>query len=275
MAVGTNYVYWTNWGTPALYNGSIMVVPIGGGVPVAIASGLDRPTAIAVNQTGLYWTGSDTLWRLPPGASTPIALNTGARYVNRIAVDSGTVYLAACNANQMWTIPISGASQWTFLANAACPEDIALDSINVYFTTNKAGPNDPGPGSIMVVPKTGGPAVELVAAGGNAGGIAMDAINVYWGAGYQSWSGVAAYPLGGGVRTFLGTGECCTDYLATDGTNVYWTDGPGGVLMAPTLGGTVPAQVATTPGWAIDIKMDSTSFYWTDYMAGLVMKSSK
>ena len=52
IAVDGVNVYWTDVSR-------VMKVPIGGGVPVVVASGQQRATDIAVDATNIYWTDTD------------------------------------------------------------------------------------------------------------------------------------------------------------------------------------------------------------------------
>jgi len=54
IAVDANHVYWTHGGQGA----EIRRVPLGGGTPTIVASGLNYPNALVIDTTSIYWTES-------------------------------------------------------------------------------------------------------------------------------------------------------------------------------------------------------------------------
>ncbi|MGA9657376.1 MAG: hypothetical protein WBV96_26055, partial [Polyangia bacterium] len=62
IAVDSTSVYWTDNGTSAnsYSDGTVMKVPIGGGIPTTLASGQNKPVGIAVDSTSVYWTNNGT-----------------------------------------------------------------------------------------------------------------------------------------------------------------------------------------------------------------------
>ena len=54
IAIGAASVYWTN------FSGTVMKVPVEGGLPTTLASGQGDPGYIAVDATSVYWTNAGT-----------------------------------------------------------------------------------------------------------------------------------------------------------------------------------------------------------------------
>jgi hypothetical protein len=150
---------------------------------------------------------------------------------------------------------------------AAQPQAIAVDAMNVYFTTG-------GGGGLWVVPIAGGTATPFVYSQAGAAGIALDSTNIYWannGGGGVPGS-VNLVPIGGGQTDIvqLYTGSDMPNGVAVQGGNVYFTTvgtqgamyADGTVSKVPIAGGAVTPLVSNevAPWW---LWVDHTSLYWT------------
>lgn len=99
---------------------------------------------------------------------------------------------------------------------------IAMDDTTLYFTLT--GGDDPS-GSVMAMPKAGGPPVELAAGLGNPGELVVDDTNVYWlEQGSASGAAVERVAKTGGTSTELAQVDPATS-LVLDDTNLYFITG--------------------------------------------------
>jgi hypothetical protein len=94
LAVDADNVYWAE-----ARNGTIMSVPVTGGVATTLASGLNDPDQIAIDDCNLYVTtgfesgsGAGTIIRVAKDGHAVTTLATGQNDPSGIAVDSTSVY---------------------------------------------------------------------------------------------------------------------------------------------------------------------------------------
>lgn len=191
IAVDSANIYWIDQvqydgGTSG---GSLVKLPLTGGPPITLATGLSETFALAINSTNVFFYSSNgssgSVMTVPlsgTGLSTATTAALGAFYPLGIAIDSTNVYwtdieggnimyasLGAINAAP--TILASG--QGTAGSTSGEPLDIAVDATNVYWTTRQGG-------TVMTVAKSGGTPVTLAAGGSFTGPIGVDASYVYW-----------------------------------------------------------------------------------------------
>jgi hypothetical protein len=144
------------------------------------------------------------------------------------------------------------------------PEAIALDTANVYYTTNNP-PN--GPSTVGYISKdlsktgvvvsnlAGAPAI--VAAGSGTGAIAVG-----WSANSSGQPGGAIYSVIGGTATIPATVSMTMLGVAADSTTVFFTT-PSWPAWAFTLGGAPPAPFSTSTEMAAGpIAADPQGVYW-------------
>jgi hypothetical protein len=101
VAVDARYVYWTQ--ARGTVGGAVMRAPLDGGAPVAVATQLPSPQAIAVDGAGLYWTdysgsasANGTIFMAPLDGGALRVLATGQSSPDGIATDGARVYWANC-----------------------------------------------------------------------------------------------------------------------------------------------------------------------------------
>jgi hypothetical protein len=240
---------WSNDPSGQTADGTVFLVPLGGGAATPIAFGLAdsanlRSTrGLAIDSgVGLAFFGMGGFLvelALPGGGGAPLA--SGLNSVNAVAVGGGNVFWTDCGS---------------------CTRSTS-------------------DGSVMKVVETGGTPTPLATAQGTPADLVIDAANVYWtNIGTSSNDGaVMSVPIGGGTPTPLATGQMFPRAIAVDGTNVYWL--PSGAVMKVPRGGGASSTLATGLGSAPNdaIAVDANCVYWTDYVSssstGFVMKAGK
>jgi hypothetical protein len=152
----------------------------------------------------------------------------------------------------------------TFLADDTGPEFLAVDSTNVYWTTDS--------GSIRRVPIAGGSTTTMID-NVQPRAIATDGVNVYWGNWTTSTTTILSLPVsatGATTPTTLASTTAGIGWYSVraDSANVYWADSAG-VHQVPSGGGTV-VDLATAEAAAPAI--DSSFVYFADVLADTVDK---
>jgi formylglycine-generating enzyme required for sulfatase activity len=139
---------------------------------------------------------------------------------------------------------------------------IAVDGTNVYWTTED---------SVLSVPLGGGMPSTLASGQAGVEDVAVDSANVYW----VTWGdtnyptyGVGAVvkaPLTGGAATTLASNgnQAGDNFLAVDGTSIYWTVSNNGIIEKVPLGGGWPTTLAQGMVGAQAIAADSSRVYWS------------
>jgi hypothetical protein len=256
IAVDDNNVYWTNYddqyapGGGGGTSGTVMKMPLtGGGNPIALATGLQGPTAIAIDATNVYF-----------GQSV-----------------GGSVK----------SVPIAstGSGPVTVLASNQTPYGVAVQGGIVYWTnyTGTTGANGNSNASVMSVATTAGATPKILTTATNAVGaygIAVNATTIFFTAQNNTGNAteVESLPLAGGNPTVLASGQLQATGIAVDATNIYWTDwdantGTVSSMPMPTASGPGPITVlATKSDEVLGIAVDATGLYYTATGGGRVWR---
>jgi hypothetical protein len=239
IAVDATSVYWTEEGSGGP-DGLVMKAPIGGGAATTLATGQAMPLSLAVDAIGVYWaesgalSGQGAVHYAPlggTGGGPAPTLAAGQPAVWGIATDPDGVYFTTSDCGQADGGACSGAvmkvqrggAPVTLVSGQPGAAGIAVAPAAVFWTTSQCHPAGDGgtscSGSIASAGLDGGAPVTL-ASGGGAGGIVVDAQNVY----VTSPSGILRVPVAGGALTTLAPDPNPNGSLAQDGTTLYWTD---------------------------------------------------
>ncbi len=273
--------------------GDVMSVPVGGGPPTVLASGLPGPSSVAVDGKSVYWIaallqGASAVMKLPAGGGTPVTLVSNETPIASLAVDATSVYwtdsVGGANAypghalgGRVSRMPSGGGAEQVLVdGSPLAPGGVAVDATSAYWLGSPGSPTN-FTNVLQKVPLHGGAAVTLATYQAWGAGPAVAAVplpvvagqtarNVYWIAqppcpsctrpSSQPPSNLLSVPATGGSTSTLTTGA---NGVAVDSNTLYWTTG-GTVMSLPTSGGT-PITLANVGGGA-GIAVDAASVYW-------------
>ncbi len=258
-------------------------VPLGGGAPVTLATGLYETGSIAADETSVYWLtngctelgdGLGAVMKIPVGGGQPTTL-ASTDCPAGIALDAASVYWVT-GASMFATAPFEGSivkvaisgGATTTLATESRVDGIAVGADSVYWSTSS-----PSSGDAIVRTGTGAGSIVTLATGqGSVGDLAADATHVYWirgGTGSDFSNGaVLAIAASGGPIVTLASKQVQPQRLAVYGGFVYWTNGGGrsgnGEVMRAGICGGAPTTLATatSPG---AIAVGASSVYWSGF----------
>lgn len=269
FAVGSAYVYWTNY-----TEGTVKRVPIVGGSVDLLASGLAGPWAIAVDSTQVFWTdvgvdpehipNTGTVTRMPLAGGTANVFKTEESNPVSVAVTSSYVYWSNDRSalSSVERATLTGTDAEVLVSGMNGASRIAIDSTHIYWTSLFFG-------EVLKVVLAGGTLSDIDAVALGQSGpadIAVDSTHVYWTV--LNTGAVRRAPVAGGSAATLVSGQSSPMGIAVDATNVYWiNNGSGDVLQRPLAGGTI-LTVASGQNNPTVIKVDSTHIYWVNSGTG-------
>jgi hypothetical protein len=245
LAVDASYVYFAVLFPDNTYG--LRKVPLAGGVPITLAPGSGRVTAVAVDATNLYWSDVDcggapalgSIRKLPLAGGPVTTLASGQNSPAGIAVDGTSVYWAdqgtfscpspqtACGDGAVRKVAIAGGSPMT-LAAGGMPLAIAVDATSAYWLDGWAPVVGAATGSVRKVSTEGGAITTLASLNDAYVSLALNATSVYWIDRESNRAVIKKVPTAGGVVQTLGfAGDDFLGAFAVDSMSVYF--GNGGV----------------------------------------------
>jgi hypothetical protein len=218
IAVDATNVYWGTSSDDGMGHatGGVRKVPLGGGSPIQIATGVFFLGSVATDGSYVYWVGALTpgLWREPIGGGEPTPLVIDQVF-NEVFVDETHAYLGQAGTDVI-SVPTSGGDLTVLGSGFGNGSVMTIDATSVYYQNDDL--------DIVQIPKGGGPPTTLAHRSVNA--IASDGTNLYWAQGNPALGepeAIVRLPLGGGVATTLSSSTGFA--IAVDDVYVYWLVG--------------------------------------------------
>ena len=254
-------IYWTVGAGGAPGEGEIQSVGLDGGSPRTLASGLNWPIDIAVDDGFVYWDeygtglGDGRIARVPLGGGTLQVLASAPTGPVAMAKDSSYVYWASVNGDDpMMRVPLDGGTATPFdPTNVHGPNLCAPQAGYLYWAgtdTAVIGRTPLDGGNEEVLARHG---LEDFAV--NASGQAFWADNVSGTVGRVNPDGGITTLYGGGGGPYTISLDAQYAYVGTHDSKQ--------LFRIPLQGGT-PETIAATAGLATSIATDDTFVYWAD-----------
>ena len=215
----------------APYNGQgqVTYLPAGGGTPVSIGQGLNRPFGLTLDPLGNVFiadTYNRRVVRLAAGTGVQTTVAGSFSLPEGIAVDAaGNLYVADPGAGAVFLLPASGAPQTTIGTGLVQPTGVAVDGLgNVYVA-------DSFKSSIIKIPASGGPQTSLGSGFQQPASVAVDGVGDLYVADTFNNS-VVVVPTSGGTQFNLGSGLNAPSAAAVSNpNNVYIADTNNGRVV--------------------------------------------
>jgi sugar lactone lactonase YvrE len=143
LAVDATHVYWAD-----NTEGTIVRMPKAGGSATTLVSGQANPTYVALSGGNVYWTCDwGAVAYIPVGGGAPVTLASGLNQdVDALAVGNQNAYWVDSEYNAtggiLSSVPLGGGSTTTLLAGGTVQNvgwAVALDSTSVYWADAAAG----------------------------------------------------------------------------------------------------------------------------------------
>jgi hypothetical protein len=138
---------------------TLMRAPVEGGPAVALASAAQRPLAMAVGATHVYWaTGTiaqDTIVAVSVAGGAPQVMVSGEKQVDSIAVDDGALYWADILTGTIRTQALAGGTARTLFSGQRTPHGLEWVAGFLYWSEFTAQ------GALWRGPPAGGAAQRL------------------------------------------------------------------------------------------------------------------
>ncbi len=178
-------LFWTSADFTSAQGGMINVMPMGGGTVTQVVTGLQSPSAAAIDANNFYWAdlGAGTVSQIGLDGSQQIVLASEQSGLANVAVDAKNVYWTNFSGvlnkkpnlgdGTVNAAPIGGGDI-TVLAKGYSVTGMAVDGQSAFWF-------DMTQGTLNEVPVTGGKTVVLAQeASGSIIGPVLDACNIYW-----------------------------------------------------------------------------------------------
>jgi hypothetical protein len=156
---------------------------------------------------------------------------------------------------------------------------LAVDATNVYWTNIGTSANNFLDGTVMAMPKGGGPVTTLASGQDFPKAVAVYGASVYWtnydaaNSGGAASGAVSRVSTTGGPVTVIASGQAFPWDVVADENSVYWTCNESGVVRsAPAGGGTISVIAENCPladnqygcENPAGIAVDATNVYFAD-----------
>jgi hypothetical protein len=256
--------------------------PDGGCQPIVLASGLDTPYGLVIDDANAYWIGgsaasvdggpgSAALMKVGLAGGDPVVLASGLNQPVALTLDATNVYWDDAASLQIMGVPKAGGAAFQVATASSSPYGIGIDDRNIYWA-------QPDAGNIQAVPIHGGAITTVATTVGDRPWELAVTPNYLL---YSASSKIGRAPKDGGQQWIL-TYDDLPGALAIDTTNVYFAAhhamDPKGVDLEPgvtievaAIAGSTPIILASPEFEPGGLTSDGVNLYWTEGGDGAIM----
>lgn len=263
LLVDDTYVYWSTSGEPVIRRAAKDGTSPEDFVVLVSASRLAQDAA------HLYWTDSTggRIQRVGKQGGPVSDLVPGAELFAplEIAVNGSHVYFATfVDPGLVGRVPIEGGEVEILADEQAYPARIALNTSHVYWTNESSFEKSEGELSRQAL---SGGQVEVLAPGGVAMGLALDATFAYWTT--VDLGEIRKLPLAGGSPLLVAADQAAPVDLAVDASYLYWSSHGSRTVSKVGVAGGAPILVSKEIDSPSRLALDEKCIYFiTDSAEG-------
>jgi hypothetical protein len=248
--------------------GNIWSVPVSGGSPVAVASGLCFPQNVGYAASTVF-IGADPLGFVSTSGGAVTTLGAGDDWDMAPDIDGSRIYYSNFVGGTFVFYGVqatSGATSTQLFADNGYTSGVDVDGQFVYVASYTNGTG--GTAAIRKIGKQGGSLTTLSTDVAQPTGLRVAANSVFWAnAGVTAGNGqgsIKRVNTGGGTTVTLYQGGNPDD-IVTDGQCVYWTDPTAHQILAvPQAGGASSVVYQDPSGFdPSNITLDTSNLYFT------------
>ncbi|MFZ5470355.1 MAG: hypothetical protein ACOZIN_13040 [Myxococcota bacterium] len=206
-------------------NEVVMRAPLAGGAPTPIASGQENLSALALDDTHVYWAGAEEIRRAPKAGGPVQVVASKLSIPSGLSVDAQAVYWYSPMSGKLARAPKKGGAARPVLSENVTLHSFFLDDGFLYWSLGSEKK-----AVIRRQATSGGKPFDVVTGQDVPAGLTADATHVYWTTG----DAIFRVPKEGGAaaQTVVdGTDRALS--VAVDETHVYWSDRMGRIQSVP------------------------------------------
>jgi hypothetical protein len=189
-----------------------------GGEAEAIAKGQDGLSALAVDDTHVYWAGVDAIWRAPKGGGKAQPLAGNISVPMGLAIDGSTAWWYSVTAGKIARVSKKGGAAKPFSGDDLTFHAFFADEASLYWSVGSEKK-----AQIKRLPKSGGRPSVIAQDLDIPSDFFQNGGDVFWTTG----DAIYRVPKTGGAVVKVIAGTDRAQSIAADGSRVYWTDRVG------------------------------------------------
>lgn len=255
-------------------------VPVTGGSLVELTAETTSDSSnyirrLAAADSSVVWLDSNGVKILPATGGVPQTLSTISLQPLDLLLAGGRVYWTETSGpvhgetGTLKTVPMAGGTVETLVQGGDAPRRLAASENQLYWSEGGPIGQIEGFARIARIPLDGGlPVTVLLRVG--SGPIAVDDSNLYVGNGFRIYK----LPLGSEPPVTLVRGDDTIHSLTSDGSFVYWLEGPLATVRRVSIGGgeaitLFSSAISPLTGPAGPIRVSGDYVYWMSHYTAI------